>query len=73
MSKSASDTSAGAPLTVFEHADQASAWGRSYDVSPDGQRFLMALTKDRPGDRASTQTIWVQNWFDELKRLVPVR
>ena len=64
---------AGVPHTVFEHADLAIAWGRSYDVSPDGQRFLIALTKDRPADLAPTQMIFVQNWFDELKRLVPRR
>ena len=64
---------AGVPHPLFEHADLGIAWGRSYDVSPDGQRFLMALTKDRPTDLASTQMIFVQNWFDELKRLVPVR
>ena len=64
---------AGVPQTVFEHADLAIAWGRSYDVSPDGQRFLIALTKDRPIDLAPAQMIFVQNWFDELRRLVPVR
>jgi serine/threonine-protein kinase len=64
---------AGAPYTVLQHADLVSAWGRSYDVSPDGQRFLIALTKDRPADLAPTQMIFVQNWFDELKRLVPRR
>jgi Tol biopolymer transport system component len=64
---------AGVPHVVFEHEDLAIAWGRSYDVSRDGQRFLMALTKERPGDRAPTQMILVQNWFDELRRLVPVR
>ncbi len=64
---------AGVPQTVLEHADLAMPWGRSYDVSPDGQRFLIALTKDRPTDLAPAQMIFVQNWFDELKRLVPVR
>jgi hypothetical protein len=61
------------PHTVFEHADLAIPWGRSYDASLDGQRFLIALTKDRPTDLATTQMIVVQNWCGELKRLVPVR
>jgi Tol biopolymer transport system component len=39
---------------------------RSYDVSNDGQ-FLMLKRSDRPGD----QLIYVQNWFEELKRLAP--
>ncbi len=42
---------------------------RSYDVSQDGQRFLMVKeSEDRP---AASQLIVVLNWFEELKRLVP--
>ena len=33
---------AGTPKALFESLDLASAWGRNYDVAPDGQRFLMA-------------------------------
>ena len=45
--------------------------GRMYDVSPDGQRFL--VIKDRQGgdDDARPRIILVQNWLDELKRRVP--
>jgi serine/threonine-protein kinase len=44
-------------------------WYRNYDVSRDGQRFLMVKeSEDQP---AATQLIVVLNWFDELKRLVP--
>lgn len=64
---------AGVPQTVFESADLAIAWGRSYDVSADGRRFLIALTKEPSTNLAPAQMIFVQNWFDELKRLVPVR
>jgi hypothetical protein len=60
-------------LSASSWRASTSGWGRSYDVSPDGQRFLMALTRNRLTDLASTQMILVQNWFDELKRLVPVR
>jgi serine/threonine-protein kinase len=42
--------------------------GRTYDVSPDGQRFLMI--KVGRGS-APTSIIVVQHWFEELKRLVP--
>jgi uncharacterized damage-inducible protein DinB len=35
---------AGVPQTVFESADLAIPWGRSYHVSADGRRFLIALT-----------------------------
>ena len=47
---------------------------RSYDVSPDGERFLMI----KRAGAATTETgarpeaILVQNWTEELKRLVPV-
>ena len=46
---------------------------REYHVAPDG-RFLM-LTGDAPTDGTATPTaqlILVENWFEELKRLVPV-
>lgn len=41
---------------------------RFYDVSPDGQRFLM-VKSDTP--TAPRQLHLVVNWFEELKRLVP--
>ena len=44
--------------------------GRTYDVSPDGQRFLMI--KAGGANQAPPQIVVVQNWLEELKRLVPV-
>jgi hypothetical protein len=41
---------------------------RHYDVAPDG-RFLMM--KSAEGAEAQTRLIVVENWLDELKRLVP--
>ena len=38
---------AGTPETLFESGDLQSAWGRSYDVAPDGRRFLLTLRKER--------------------------
>jgi hypothetical protein len=39
-----------------------------YDVSPDGQRFLML----KPSEQAApTQINVVLNWFEELKQKVP--
>jgi serine/threonine-protein kinase len=44
--------------------------GRTFDVSRDGQRFLMV--KVEPNQAAALLSIVVvQNWFEELKRLVP--
>ncbi len=42
----------------------------NYDVSPDGQRFLM-LKSTESSEAAPTQINVVQNWFEELKQKVP--
>jgi len=41
-----------------------------YDVSADGQRFLMLMPSEQ-GQAAPTQINVVLNWFEELKRRVP--
>ena len=47
-------------------------FGQPYDISPDGRRFLMV--KEGGGDEAAPQNlVVVQNWTQELKRLVPTR
>jgi len=44
--------------------------GNHYDVAPDG-RFVM-IEEGSPSDAiAPGALILVQNWFEELKRLVP--
>ncbi len=45
---------------------------RGYDVSPDGQRFVMLQARGRTPD-VITQMIVVQNWTEELKRLTRAR
>ena len=45
--------------------------GRSYDVSPDGQRFLVLKPASEP-NTAPPQLVVVQHFDEELKRLVPV-
>jgi serine/threonine-protein kinase len=42
---------------------------RQYDVAADGQRFLMIKEDER--ETAATSIVIVQNWLEELKRLVP--
>ena len=42
--------------------------GRTYDVSPDGERFLM-IKESSSAD--SAEFVVVLNWFEELKQLVP--
>ena len=44
--------------------------GANYDISQDGQRFLM-LKPAAQTEHTYAQFIVVQNWFEELNRLVP--
>ncbi len=44
--------------------------GRTYDISPDGQRFLMIKEGGSGTDVAPPQIVVIQNWGEELKRLV---
>ena len=46
--------------------------GRTYDVSLDGRRFLMLKAAPGSDDVAPASIVVVQNWHEELKRLVPV-
>jgi serine/threonine protein kinase len=46
---------------------------RSYDISPDGQRFLMIKEGGADGTAAPASIIVVQHWVEELKRLVPTK
>ncbi|NOT28670.1 MAG: serine/threonine-protein kinase [Acidobacteria bacterium] len=67
---------AGASATVVKAGYYTAAGtgnlGRTYDVSPDGQRFL--LIKEGGVDAAASRNLTVVlNWTEELKRLVPTR
>ena len=49
------------------------AQGRSYDISPDGTRFLL-IQAPNTGTQADTAGLTVVlNWAEELKRLVPTK
>jgi serine/threonine-protein kinase len=62
---------AGKPRRLFEgQYQQTSATAPYYDVSPDGQRFLM-LKPTEQAQAAPTQINVVLNWFEELKQKVP--
>jgi hypothetical protein len=62
---------AGKPRLLFEKAGIGDGYPiRTYDLSLDGQRFLMV--REEPLIPAPvTEMILIQNWFQELKRLVP--
>ena len=54
---------------VFNSLGTASS---TIDVSADGQRFLMIKNPAVDQEAATPQIVVVQNWFEELKELVPV-
>ncbi len=63
--------SAGSPKILFT-GTYTVADSRNYDISPDGQRFLMNKDVEQTEEEsAGTEVIIVLNWFEELKRLVP--
>ncbi len=49
---------------------QSNRTARMFDIAPDGDLIMFAFA-DRQSDTETRQMI-VFNWFDELKRLVPV-
>jgi serine/threonine-protein kinase len=63
--------SAGKPRMLFEGKyEPAPATFPNYDVSADGQHFLMLKLMEQ-AEEAPTQINVVLNWFEELKRRVP--
>ena len=46
---------------------------RTYDASPDGKRFLMIKDAALPPAVVPASIVVVQNWLEELKRLVPTK
>jgi hypothetical protein len=60
------------PRLLFEKPGYSSGSPiRAYDLSLDSQRFLMVKEEQRKPSPA-TEMVLVQNWFEELKRLVPI-
>ena len=58
----------GEPRKLFQGNFQPAPWlNPNYDVSPDGERFLMI----RPTADAPREIHVIVNWFQELERLVP--
>ena len=58
------------PTLVFTHAFKSGIYGTlSYDITPDGQRFLMI---ERNLEMIPNQLNVVLNWGEDLRRKVPV-
>ena len=62
----ADDLVLGKPHVLFDRPNTDSG----FDVALDGKRFLMMDIVE--SEKAPTELILVQNWSEELKRLVPV-
>ena len=63
----------GIPRVLFDRPyalDPRSAGYQNYDVSRDG-RFVMIANPGFAADAERPKLVLVENWFEELKRLVP--
>jgi serine/threonine protein kinase/Tol biopolymer transport system component len=54
----------------YEMNNQGNRLGANYDVTADGQRFIML--KSSAQQATGTQIIVVENWLEELRQRVPV-
>jgi serine/threonine-protein kinase len=60
----------GNPVRLIDRAYVSLGGGvRNFDISPDGRRFLTV----KSAAAFPPQIVVVQNWMEELKRLVPAR
>ncbi len=70
---------AGAVAKLFDGASYSGGGnvvqGRTYDISPDGRRFLLIKMPPPKLNElpANNSLVLVQNWFDEVRRLAPAR
>jgi len=62
---------AGSPVVLFTGRYTFGDAVAHYDISPDGQRFLMIKEAEDGTVQQQNQINVVLNWFEELKRLVP--
>jgi len=45
---------------------------RNWDISPDGERFLMVKGESQE-PQPVTEFTFVQNWFEEVQRVAPIK
>ncbi len=57
----------GKPQTLFNVGRYAVSTGRDYDIAPKGDRFIFAA----PLATEAGHIVVIQNWLEELRRLVP--
>ena len=58
---------AGKPFQLFEGPYSSDVYRPGYDVTPDGQRFVIMKV---PEGSAPRQINVIVNWFEELRRRV---
>ena len=64
----------GRPEVLFEFAMVMSPGSQPYDITPDGRFMIIGSGEGDASDgQATQQIVFVQNWFEELKRLVPTK
>ena len=65
----------GRAVKLFEgnYVTRGLGFGRPYDVASDGERFVMMKPAGPAADGSAPRyrIVVVQNWHEELKRLVP--
>ncbi len=61
----------GLPKPLFDFQFLMCTPMRGYDLYPDGRRFVFPRIKERAIPADITRIKFVQNWFEELKRLCP--
>jgi len=59
---------AGRPEPLVEPGFLASPWENFFQVSPDGQRFL--LVKPKEEEQEPLRLVYVPNWHEELEQLM---
>ena len=62
------ELASGVPRALFRKAFHMGPIPRNYDVSLDGQRFVMV-----EGGAETTEIRFVVNWFEELERIAPAQ
>jgi hypothetical protein len=72
----AREWTAGAPARVLDgryYRGVSANTGRTYDASVDGKRFLAIKPAGLDQAERPVSIVVVQNWLEELKRLVPAK
>ena len=65
---------AGPPQVLFKFAMLPILFGsRPYDIAPDGRFLIIRSGQAEVAGGTAPEIVLIQNWFEELKRLVPTK